>query len=326
VTAYYNEIDHAAANVLRALISAHMIPHGEVDERSIRDVAPADLDGFTQCHFFAGIGGWPLALRQAGWPDDRPVWTGSCPCQPFSSAGRQKGFDDERHLWPVWFDLIKECRPDIVFGEQVGGKSGEAWLDLVWSDLENEGFAVGALEAPAASVGAPHIRQRQYFAAERVGNALGAGLERQSGDGHAGRGRASPAGSVATSGGACRVGDADGAGREPRQDTSAPAGHRHPSLPDGPVGGLPGRGPVNGFWLGGDWLCCRDGRWRVVEAGTFPLANGIPSRVGALRGYGNAIVIPQAAAFIEDMMEWLKNDNDNQQTSCIDIHRHAKMA
>ena len=58
-----------------------------LDRRSIEDIKPDDVRGFTRCHFFAGIAGWELALRWAGWPADRPVWTGSCPCQPFSSAG-----------------------------------------------------------------------------------------------------------------------------------------------------------------------------------------------------------------------------------------------
>jgi DNA (cytosine-5)-methyltransferase 1 len=80
MTAYYNELDPFAAAWLRNLIAAGLIPQGEVDERSIEDVTPNDLAGFRQCHFFAGIGGWPLALRLAGWPDERPVWTGSCPC------------------------------------------------------------------------------------------------------------------------------------------------------------------------------------------------------------------------------------------------------
>lgn len=89
--AYYNEIDRGAAAWLRELIGAGLIADGDVDERSIADVKPGDLRGYTQCHFFAGIGGWSLALRLAGWDDARPVWTGSCPCQPFSCAGRHKG-------------------------------------------------------------------------------------------------------------------------------------------------------------------------------------------------------------------------------------------
>src|SRR4030095_3056253 len=91
MSAYYNEIDHAAAEWLRALIAAGLIPAGDVDERSIADVGPHDLAGYDQCHFFAGIGGWPYALRLAGWPDDRSVWTGSCPCPPFSPAGEGSG-------------------------------------------------------------------------------------------------------------------------------------------------------------------------------------------------------------------------------------------
>ncbi len=131
--AYYNEIDPNAAQWLRNLIAAGHIAPGEVDERSIEDVAPDDLRGFTQCHFFAGIGVWSYALRLAGWPDNKPVWTGSCPCQPFSSAGKGAGFDDERHLWPALFHLISERRPELVFGEQVAGVNACSILyKLTW--------------------------------------------------------------------------------------------------------------------------------------------------------------------------------------------------
>lgn len=165
MTAYYNEIDPKAAAWLRELIKRNLIAPGEVDERSIIDVHPDDLRGFIQCHFFAGIGVWSYALRQAGWSDDRPVWTGSCPCQPFSAAGKGDEFGDERHLWPAWFRLIRECRPVAVFGEQVASKDALSWLDHVSTDLEAEGYAVGAVDTCAAGFGAPHIRQRLYFVA-----------------------------------------------------------------------------------------------------------------------------------------------------------------
>lgn len=160
---YYNEIDKKAAACLRELINAGEIAPGIVDERSIEDVRPADLRGFTQCHFFAGIGVWSHALRRAGWPDDRPVWTGSCPCQPFSQAGRGDGFADERHLWPAWLHLIAQCRPPGIFGEQVASADGLTWLDLVQPDLEDAGYACGVADLCAAGVGAPHIRQRLWF-------------------------------------------------------------------------------------------------------------------------------------------------------------------
>ena len=163
MVAYYNEFDPKAAAWLRELIKQGHIAPGDVDERSISDVTPDDLRGYTQCHFFAGIGVWSYALRQAGWPDDRPVWTGSCPCQPFSSAGKRKGTSDERHLWPHWFHLISQCRPCNVFGEQVASKDGRAWFDTVQADMEALGFAVGAADLCAAGVGAPHIRQRLWF-------------------------------------------------------------------------------------------------------------------------------------------------------------------
>jgi DNA (cytosine-5)-methyltransferase 1 len=171
MAAYYNEIDPYAAQWLRNLIADGQIAPGEVDERSIVDVCHDDLKGFTQCHFFAGIGGWSIALRAAGWDDDRSVWTGSCPCQPFSAAGAGKAGDDERHLWPAWFSLIAQRRPAIIFGEQVEAAIGWGWLDLVFGNLEGESYACGAAVLPSCGVGAPHIRQRLWFVADANGGA-----------------------------------------------------------------------------------------------------------------------------------------------------------
>lgn len=164
--AYYNEIDPFAAEWIRQLIKAGHVAPGDVDERDIRDIKSEDLAGYTQCHFFAGIGVWSYALRRAGWPDDRPVWTGSCPCQPFSAAGKGKGKEDQRHLWPAFFGLIRESLPPVVFGEQVAAAIGHGWLDLVQSDMESEDYSFGKAVLGACSVGAPHIRQRLYFVAD----------------------------------------------------------------------------------------------------------------------------------------------------------------
>jgi site-specific DNA-cytosine methylase len=166
---YYNEFNPRMAEWLRGLIADKLIAPGEVDSRSITDVHPDDLKGFTQCHFFAGLGGWSYALRLAGWDDERPVWTGSCPCQPFSAAGKRKGFDDERHLWPAWYRLIAERRPPKIFGEQVARLP--AWLALVRGDLEAVGYAVGAMPIEAASAGAYHFRDRFWIVAKSLVNA-----------------------------------------------------------------------------------------------------------------------------------------------------------
>ena len=201
--AYYNEWDKDAAAWLRELIAAGLIMAGDVDERNISDVRPTDLAGYAQCHFFGGISGWPLALQLAGWPDDHPCWSGSCPCQPFSSAGKRTGITDCRHLWPEFKRLIAACCPSFVFGEQVAssevvgsqleaaflvavqeGKIARAnrlakrlaaskgfhfhprWLDGVRADLEAEGYAFRFMVLGAHSVGAPHIRQRVYWLAQ----------------------------------------------------------------------------------------------------------------------------------------------------------------
>lgn len=169
---YYNDNDARACAWLRQLIADRLIPEGKVDERPIQEVRASDLRGFTQHHFFAGIGGWARALQLAGFPADRPVWTASCPCQPFSTAGRQKGVEDERHLWPVLATLVRECRPQLVVGEQVGGDAGYRWLDGVRADLESLDYACGAADLPACCQGAPHIRQRIFWVSVANGQRL----------------------------------------------------------------------------------------------------------------------------------------------------------
>lgn len=287
MTAYYNERDPYAAQWLRNLIAAGLIAPGDVDERSIEDVRPDDLVGYRQCHFFAGLGGWSYALRLAGWPDDRPVWTGSCPCQPFSAAGKGLGFADERHLWPAWHWFIAQCRPERIYGEQVASKDGLAWFDLVCADLEAAGYAVGAVDLCAAGVGAPHIRQRLWFVADAerwaaVGVVADGSSSRLEGRPRAERADQRAVGSNGVAGG---VAGADGwdASAERLQRSGQ---HRFFSSD--------GRGT---HWSDADWLYCRDGKWRPVEPGAFPLAHGVPARVGRLRAYGNAIVV-QAAALV----------------------------
>lgn len=284
MAAYYNEFDPYAAQWIRNLIAARLIPAGVVDERSIEEVSASDLAGFTQCHFFAGIGGWALAARLAGWPDDRELWTGSPPCQPFSVAGKQRAQDDERHLWPHYFRLIRARRPAVAMGEQVAAAVGKDWLDGVLADLEGIGYAGRAAVVPACAVDAPHRRDRLWFVADRdgaVGYGVGAGLEGFAWDGNDPQGRAQQDRPVAEAGICGTVGDPNGDGCTSRGTAASPAGQGCPA----------------GATAWGDfrWVECHDGKARRVQPGLQPLGNGFPARVGRLRAYGNAIV-PQVAA------------------------------
>lgn len=269
MTAYYNEHDPFAAEWLRQLIAKNLIAKGEVDERSILEVQPEDLRGFTQCHFFAGIGGWSCALRLAGIPDDAHIWTGSPPCQPFSAAGLQKGKNDERHLAPHFASLVAACEPPVLFGEQVAspavfgrvaGKTGSnapgeaewAWIDDLFARLEDAHYACAAADIPAAAVGAPHLRQRCFF-------------------------------------GALRLADTSRVRAIQRRERVFKATHT-------------GGSRTLRAWDAAEWRAGQDGKWRPVEPGIEPLAHGLPARMGRLRGYGNAIVPQAAAAFVEALL------------------------
>lgn len=373
---YYNEWDAKTAAWLRELIRRGHLPDGIVDERSITEVAPEDLRGFRQWHFFAGIGGWPLALKLAEWPAYAPVCTGSPPCQPFSVAGKRGGRDDSRHLAPAFLDLIAELRPPAIFGEQVSAAIKELWLDALFVELEDEGYTCASAVLPACSVGAPHKRDRLFFGAIDLADLVSDGLERRL-RGWADKewqiirrpaGRGGAAGDLSNAEhlqrpqpmSGLRAGGMVPGGRD--EEAHPPAGHRgdgglangdddrqqsgtRGGGRSGPSGSVddPGRrgssrqlpdtadstglagvegavigelsggyGEVyacsglpdqdHGAWSNADWLLCRDGNFRPVESGTFPLANGVPARVVRLRGYGNAIVPQVAAQFIRNFM------------------------
>jgi DNA (cytosine-5)-methyltransferase 1 len=291
---YYNEIDSFAADWLTELGTRGHVTGGTVDRRDIREVQPDDIRAYARAHFFAGIGGWDLALRLSGWPDDASVWTGSCPCQPFSAAGRHKGEGDARHLWPELFRLVRECRPPVLFGEQVASPAGLAWLDAVSADLEGAGYAVGAADLCAAGVGAPHIRQRLYFVAVADGERLeGLRVRLQS---------RRPLAALPQAG---RGGEADGLADAERDGSGQRRGRatlegrtesRRATIE-------PDRLREGDAWGIVEWLPCLDGKLRPAEPGTFPLAHGVPGRVGRLRGYGNAIVPQVAATFVRAVID-----------------------
>jgi DNA (cytosine-5)-methyltransferase 1 len=284
-----NEIDSYCADWLR-----NLFPGITVDERSIVDLGPADVTS-DRAHFFAGIGGWEYALQLAGWPADREVWTGSCPCQPLSGAGRRKGHADERHLWPAFYRLIAECRPATVFGEQVASDLGREWLAGVRADLEGLGYAVGCADLCAAGAGAPHIRQRLFWVADDQAGRWG---EVDSLDGGSPQGNETEGSERSErGGGAGGVALAEGERLEGRRDGRE-------GLAAQPDGLLPGRsGEHVGAWDDAVWIDCLDGKKRRIESGLEPLAHGVPARASKLRAYGNAICPQVAAAFIRAYLQ-----------------------
>nr|ELF4099091.1 DNA cytosine methyltransferase [Stenotrophomonas maltophilia] len=279
---YYSEWDPYAAQWIRNLIAAGLIPPGHVDTRSITDVQPSDLAGYRQCHFFAGIAGWSLAARLAGWPDDRELWTGSAPCQPFSVAGKGKAQDDDRHLWPHFLRLIRARRPAVVMGEQVAAAVGKNWLDGVSADLEAEDYACRAVVVPACAVDAPHQRDRLWFVAHHD-------LERPSQEW-------------------------EQRSRQLRRASCHPEDHARPVVDVARLGWGEGwtepelrrrrlSASVANF-SGRQFIECADGKWRRLPPPRVRwLGTRIPARVGRLRAYGNAIVPEVAAEVIGAYMD-----------------------
>lgn len=263
---YYNEFDEDIAKWLKELIAEGVLPKGDVDTRSIVEVKPSDLRGYTQCHFFAGIGGWPWALKLAGISEDFNIWTGSCPCQPFSVANSRfsKGLDDERNLWGYFFNLIKECSPAMVVGEQVEAAIPKGWLDIVKGNLESEDYAFGCSVLSASLTGAPHLRRRLYWGGikeELLEDSDSLGISWRN--------------SVGTKGWSL------GQLQEPNQEWLS---------------------RITSFWSDGEWVEGTRGEAFLLEHGTFPLADGFPSFVVECRGYGNAIVPQLGAAFVRCLL------------------------
>ncbi len=279
------------------------IPSGWVDTRSITELQPEDIPDSGQCHFFAGIGGWGLAFRLAGIPDDAHAWSASLPCQPFSIAGQRRGIEDDRHLFPVFYELVRVKRPPIILGEQVASADGLEWLAGVHTAMENAGYLFASADLSAASVGAPHVRQRLYWGAWLPDSNLPRLTDRQS---------------------------------QPRTE-HLDNFHAPNGLPDSGDLGLRSRGSHRGErciqenlnrsdaesyteWDGWEFRTGQDGRpdgdawgnhfqaWadgttRRTEPGLLPLAHGFPERVGLIRGFGNAIVPQVAKVFIEEFWD-----------------------
>jgi DNA (cytosine-5)-methyltransferase 1 len=277
MAAYYNEFNPKAAHMLIHLIADGLIAPGDVDNRPIQEVRPDDLKGYTQCHFFAGIGGWSVALRLAGYSDDKPVWTGSCPCQPFSTAGRRKGYSDERHLWPHWFRLIKSVKPSVVYGEQVASAIAHGWWDDVATDLEAEGYSCGAAVLPACSVGKPHKRDRLWFVANSnvpqcKAEWIPGGIQTEHDTTGFDSSDVAYASGIRQQGSGC-----DGKSIYSEEDCSGQTNRAESDL---------------------QWLQCPDGKTRAVKSGICIVAHGVQHRAPILHALGNAIVPQLAAEFI----------------------------
>lgn len=304
MTAYYNEFDPFAADWLEELIKDGLIAPGVVDRRSITEVEPNDLKEFTQCHFFAGIGGWSYAARLAGWSDDRPMWTGSPPCQPFSTAGNRKGKDDLRHLWPVFFNLIRECQPPTIFGEQVASAIRDGWFCDLHADLEAEEYASGMVVLPACSVGAPHKRDRLFYFAKCLADSNNSGQSTSDG-----RRKMRQQPEARNNARGCGT-NGPLPNTERLDNTQYKGLERHAWDVNGSREQSPADRPDTSTSISVDWSDTyypefRDGKYRPVpiEPSLFPLAHGIPNRVGALRGAGNAIVPQVGAEVIRAFME-----------------------
>ena len=285
---------------------------------------------------FSGIGGFSLGLQWAGfetiafceidefcrsviadhWPgvpihDDIrrldgyqyrgaiDLVCGGFPCQPHSVAGKQKGAEDDRDLWPEMFRVVREVLPQWVIGENVPGLDDREFmaLDGVLSDLESIGYAAIPFVIPACAVNRPHRRDRFWIVANRpMGDAQRPGpqIRQDQADGsRALRDEGAPVG-------AASLGELqrNGAVGDTRRDTRG----RDPGTVHGTEGGSPEETRHGGILDGptvaseGDFIRTFDGKYRRVKPGVCPLVDGLPGRVAQIRALGNSVVpqIPYA--------------------------------
>ena len=202
------------------------------------------------------------------------VISGGFPCQPFSVAGKQKGKEDDRYLWPEMLRVIRELRPRFVVGENVPGIIKIAAGQVV-KDLERAGYHVVVFNFEAAAVGAWHRRSRVFFTGlADVADADGSGLQ----------GRKQPETPDA----------AEGAGEQPSR---GPAGECSEAVYDAMCSGCAG----DARWGQSQELA--DGRCWAAEPDVGRVAHGIPARVDRLKGLGNAVVPQQAYPIFKALME-----------------------
>jgi len=284
----------------------------------------------THLDLFSGIGGFALAAkwngyRTVGFCDNEPYaqavlkkhWpevpchkdireirgelyagvtllTGGFPCQPFSVAGKQRGKDDNRYLWPEMLRVIQEAKPAWIIGENVAGIVNLA-LDQVCVDLEGQGYEVEPIIVPACAVDAPHRRDRCWIIAKYMADSVSLSERSAHGSKEWGcvRGREDEDISQRNEMG-CNSSDssenvADTESSQSRQQTKR-QGREDTGRGGADCGGIEDSG--------GEAVAERSGEaiW-LAEPNVGRVANGIPNRSHRLKGLGNAIV-PQVASEI----------------------------
>ena len=259
----------------------------------IETVAFCEIEPYAQRVLRKNFPGVPIIEDVRDFPADefqRPwLITGGYPCQPFSQAGKRRGEEDDRHLWPAMFEIIRSCRPDWVLAENVAGHVSMG-LDEVLSDLEGEDYTVQPLIIPACAVDAPHRRDRVWI----VAHSNNAGFRRVIGE----------------------------MGEKERCKTKTGNQSSSHTIYRSETGGVASANSTNsgcefrGVFSenekrqrsSGDALQYSKRRKTVwhTEPDVGRVAHGVPSRVDRLRGLGNAIV-PQVAYEIINAMIVLNN-------------------
>lgn len=171
MTTYHNEIDKSCVSVL----SKHF-PSSTVDDRSIADVKPSDLASFTQCHFFAGIGGFSAGFERAGVDPNLNIWTGGFPCQDLSIAGKRAGLSGERSgLFFEFIRLIDGARPDWVIIENVPGllssNKGKD-IQIVIDEITKIGYTVDIDIKDSQEFGVAQRRRRVFLVCVKLDGLL----------------------------------------------------------------------------------------------------------------------------------------------------------